>query len=49
MTRRQFRTTHGEPFGFLYPINADQDRPPVRTEAEDRELRSATAVAAFLD
>jgi quercetin dioxygenase-like cupin family protein len=48
MTWHQFRTSGGEPMGFLCMVNAERDRPQLPDEEELQLLRSNPAVAAFL-
>lgn len=48
MTWHQFRTTGGEPMGFLCMVNAERDRPQLPSKEDLRELRKYPAVADFL-
>src|SRR5215471_21480127 len=49
MTWHQFRASKGEPFGFLCMVNTARDKPQLPNEAELAELKSDSAIAAFLE
>ena len=48
MTWHQFRTTGGEPMGFLCMVNAERDRPQLPSEEDLAQMRKHPAVADFL-
>ena len=48
MTWHQFRATNGQPLGFLCLVHMERDRPQLPDAAALEELRTATAIGAFI-